>query len=81
MGQTLQEPRRPANQAAAMAEVMAALQPEKLVTYYITNTVNAAKWDLVENGSAPTPERARFPGLVSLLAEQAIRARYKGVVA
>lgn len=32
-------------------------------------------WDLVDNGSAPTPERARNPGGVSVLGEQAAKAK------
>lgn len=74
------EPRRPANTAATLADARAALQPTKLVNYHVTNTVAPAKWDLVENGSAPTKERARYPGGVSTLAEQSIRAAYRRVL-
>ena len=41
----------------------------------VSNTVDAAKWDLLDNGSAPTRERARNPGGISALAIQGARAK------
>lgn len=43
-------------------------------TVVISNGIDSAKWDLIDNGSAPTPDRARNPGGVSKLAIQATRA-------
>lgn len=71
------EPRRGANESAARAEVATALTFNKLVSTYVTNRVAADKWDLVDNGSAPTRERARYPGGVSMRAEQTIRGKYR----
>jgi hypothetical protein len=73
------EPRRARNEAAARAEAQAVINPEKLVNYVVTNTVASSKWDLVENGSAPTPDRARYPGGITALAQQSFRARFQGV--
>lgn len=41
---------------------------------HITNTIGSAKWDLIDNGSAPTKARARNPGGVSGLAIAGARA-------
>jgi hypothetical protein len=57
------EPRRGPNEAAVLAELKAQLNFTKLVDLTLTN--NSDIWDLVDNGSAPTTERARNPGGVS----------------
>lgn len=40
-----------------------------------SNTVESGKWDLLDNGSAPTKERARNPGGITKLAIQTTRAQ------
>lgn len=68
------EPRRAENEDAALAEMEDVLsEVDDLGTLTVTN--NSEIWDLVDNGSAPTPERARNPGGVSILAEQAALAQ------
>jgi hypothetical protein len=67
------EPRRPANENAAMAELNSKLALTKLADLYVTNLIDRAKWDLIDNGSAPSPGKARNPGGVSILAEQSTR--------
>ena len=68
------EPRRPANEEAARAEMEAMLSGvTKLVNLSVTNT--SSNWDLVDGGSAPVPGRSRTPGGVSALAEQATVSR------
>jgi hypothetical protein len=69
------EPRRSANEAAAVADAEGVLRALRRVgvPVFITNT--ATHWDLVENGSAPTPDRARNPGGVSALALQTARSK------
>lgn len=70
------EHNRPANQAAARADVEGAIQGmKKLRDVFMTNTVGGGKWDLIEYGSAPTPATARNPGGVSLLAMQTARSK------
>ena len=62
-----EEPRRPANEAAAIADAHASLSRlRRLQSLVITNLVSDEKWDLVDSGSAPTPERARYPGGVAI---------------
>lgn len=67
------EPLRPANEAAAMAELNSVLTFTKLTDLFATNLIDAAKWDLIDNGAAPSPGKARNPGGVSILAEQSTR--------
>lgn len=74
------EPRRAENEAAALAEAAQAIASLTKLgkTVFITNTVRADKWDLVDNGDAP--ERSaklypRYPGVVSILALQGARSR------
>lgn len=74
------EPRRAENQNAALEEAMQAVASFNALnqTVFITNTIRSDKWDLVDNGDAP--ERSaklspRYPGVVSLLAEQSARAK------
>lgn len=72
-----EEPNRAENEDAAKQEMEGVLggisdfmQMSPLV---LTN--HSPIWDLVDNGSAPTPERARNPGGVSILAEQAAKGK------
>lgn len=67
------EPRRPANERAAMEELNGQLSFTKLVDMFVTNNIDPAKWDLIDNGSAPSAGKARNPGGVSILAEQSTR--------
>lgn len=67
------EPRRGANENAALGEMNSVLTLTKLADLFVTNLVDAAKFDLIDNGSAPSPGRARNPGGVSILAEQSTR--------
>lgn len=72
------EPRRAANEAAAEADLESVLSNVRdLGDLNVTN--NSDIWDLVDNGSAPTPERARNPGGTSRLAEQAVKSKMGGV--
>jgi hypothetical protein len=71
------EPRRSENESAARSEVNSALTFNKLVSIHVTNRIDASKWDLVDNGSAPTRETARYPGGVSMRAEQTTRGKHK----
>jgi hypothetical protein len=67
------EPRRAANEEAALADMEDVLSGyTELRPLVLTNFSDV--WDLVDNGSAPTPERSRSPGGVSILAEQATKA-------
>lgn len=70
------EHNRPANQNAARADVEGAIGGmKKLKDVFMTNTVGGGKWDLIEYGSAPTPQTARNPGGVSILAMQTARSK------
>lgn len=68
------EPRRAPNEAAALSEMNSTLAINKLADLFVTNLVGAAKWDLIDNGAAPSPGKARNPGGVSILAEQSTRS-------
>lgn len=69
-----EELNRADNEDAAIAEMEDVLGGlTKLETLVVTN--HSPIWDLVDNGSAPTPDRARNPGGVSVLAEQAAKAK------
>lgn len=66
------EPRRPANEAAALSEIKS-IKLTTLQPLYGTNKVSGDKWDLVDNGAAPTRSTSRSPGGVSRRAVQKIR--------
>lgn len=69
-----QEDNRPANESAARADVNSALDGMKTLSdVFVTNRIANQKWDLIDNGSAPTREMARNPGGVSILAMQSAR--------
>lgn len=69
------EPRRAENEAAALAEMEGVLGGvTELGTLCVDNFSDI--WDLVDNGSAPTADRSRNPGGVSILAEQAVKANF-----
>lgn len=62
------EPRRGANEEAARGDMESVLGGMKrLTSLRVTNT--AAHFDLVDNGSAPTSDRARNPGGVMKVSE------------
>jgi hypothetical protein len=65
------EPRRGANEAAALSEMNSVLGLDKLADLFVTNF--SPHWDLVDSGAAPSPGKARNPGGVSILAEQSTR--------
>lgn len=67
------EPLRRPNESAALQELDGALTFTKLVDLFFTNLISEEKWDLIDNGSAPSPGKARNPGGVSMLAEQSTR--------
>lgn len=78
------EPRRGANEALPRAEMSTVLSSlRKLADVVITNTVDDAKWDMVDNGAAPggppgaplgADQRLRSPGGVSKVAQQTVRS-------
>lgn len=66
------------NAAAAMRDAETVMKGfTKLQDLYLTNTVRADKWDLIDHGNAPFPGLGRNPGGVSTLAEQSARNRLK----
>lgn len=68
------EPRRVPNEAAARADMERVLSGvQRLADFFVSNSSDHA--DLVDSGSAPTPERSRHPGGVTRLAAQTLRAR------
>lgn len=68
------EPRRSENEAAAIADATQALtRMRRLQSVVVGNLVSEEKWNLVDSGSAPTPERARYPGGVGIAGEQKAR--------
>lgn len=70
------EPRRPANEAAARADLEAALSGmTKLADVFGTNTVGATKWNLLDSGVAPAPGKARNPAGIELPAMQGARGK------
>lgn len=58
-----------------MAELMTVLSFTKLADLYVTNTVAATKWNMIDSGVAPAPGKARNPGGVEMPAMQAARGR------
>lgn len=75
------EPRRPANEAAALTEALAAVSGmRKLQSVFITNFVDGEKWSLIDSGSAPggPGQRVRNPGGVVKIAEMNAKARLGG---
>lgn len=69
------EPRRPENEAAVWSELNSLLTFNKLADLYVTNTVAATKWNMIDAGVAPAPGKARNPGGVEAPAMQAARGR------
>lgn len=72
------EDNRDANEAAARSDMHAALAGmKKLGTIHVTTFIDPAKWDLLDNGSAPTKATSRSPGGVSMLAVQTTRNKMR----
>lgn len=70
------EDNRPANESAARGDMEGAIGAmKKLEDVFVTNLVSAQKWDLIDNGSAPSPDTARNPGGTSVLSVQSARAK------
>jgi len=69
------EPRRAANEGIVLGELKGVMSGYKLENLNFTNSLAANKWDLIENGHAPTPGRARNPGGVTQIAMQMTKAR------
>lgn len=72
------EVRRGPNETATLTDAANALAglPKKLTNIFVVSLLDAGKWDLIDSGSAPTPERSRYPGGVSRLAVQSVRGRF-----
>jgi hypothetical protein len=70
------EPRRAGNEGAVRAELENVLSFTRLTSLFVTNLATE-KFDLVDSGSAPTPDTARNPGGVTMLAQQSLRASSK----
>jgi len=70
------ESNRAINQAAALND-LSTIRLSKLQNMAVTNTIPRQKWDLIDNGSAPTSAglTPRNPGGVSKIATQAARRR------
>jgi len=74
------EPNRSINEQAALAAAEASSNKTgELKDLVITNTIDAEKWDLIDNGSAPTKDASRNPGGVSKIVAQSARVRLKGM--
>jgi hypothetical protein len=69
------EPNRPAAEDSAKAAMEGEIQGFRALGLSLVMTNTSPIWDLVDSGSAPTPERARNPGGVSALAEQSAKAK------
>lgn len=68
------EPRRYANVIASTSEMVAvAHSRKKLANFVVTNLIDGEKWDLLDNGNAPTAGRSRIPGGIGMLAMQSAR--------
>ena len=79
------EARRGANQAAMLAGAKGALkwtnQGQKLSgTIFIKNTIPMNKASLIESGSAPTPQKSRYPGGLTPRARQAAMSAAQGLL-
>lgn len=72
------EPRRDANQQAALGEI-GSLKLTSLVNLYGTNNISSDKWDLIDNGKAPSADRARNAAGVSKRAVQHERVTNENV--
>lgn len=59
------EPRRAPNEADAVSAMFKVLSQKKLASYVLTNTCDPGKWDLIDNGAAPTKDNSRIPGGLS----------------
>lgn len=72
-----EEPRRDPNASAAMSEAEAVIGSYKdlAIPMIVGNTVDGAKWELIDSGLAPSPERVRYAAVISILAMQSARAR------
>lgn len=70
---------RSSNESAALSGISASLggMRDLKANVRITNTIDPGKWDLIDNGSAPTRERARNPGGVSAISIAGARASLK----
>lgn len=72
------EPRRAENELAAWSEINSVLAAySKLGKIRVVNRIAADKWDLIDGGSAPTPQMARYPGAVALRAMQSARGKLR----
>lgn len=73
------EVNRSSNENAALSGISSALAALRNLkqNVQITNTIDSGKWDLIDNGSAPTRERARNPGGVSSISIAGARAVLK----
>lgn len=72
------EDNRGPNEAAALNDMRSVISGmNKLGTVHVTNFIDPKKWDLIDNGSAPTKARARNPGGVSMLAIQTTRNKMR----
>ena len=74
-----EEPRRGINEDAAKADVERSLAGFRKLgsRIAVVNTVGDTKWDLIDSGSAPTPDMARYPGGVEILATQRAKGRLR----
>lgn len=68
-----EEPMRGANEAAVLEDMESVLQGYTKLGRSLVVQNFSENWDRVDNGSAPTPDTARNPGGVSILAVQAAR--------
>lgn len=68
-----EEPMRAANEAAVIADMESVLAGYTKLGRSLVVQNFSENWDRVDSGSAPTPDTARNPGGVSVLAVQAAR--------
>lgn len=69
-----EEPRRADAEGVATASLESVLAGYNSLDANLVMTNNSDIWDLVDNGEAPTAQRARNQGGVSVLAEQSAKA-------
>lgn len=69
------EPNRAGAESEALGAMEGVLGGYNDLNKSLTLTNSSDIWDLIDNGSAPTPELARNPGGVSVLGEQAAKAK------